>query len=30
VASATTAMLETLRETGIDSKTRTSEERGLL
>jgi 4-carboxymuconolactone decarboxylase len=30
VASATTAMLETLREMGIDSKTRTSEERGLL
>jgi 4-carboxymuconolactone decarboxylase len=30
VASATTAMLETLREMGIDTKTRTSEERGLL
>lgn len=30
VASATTAMLETLRELGLDTKTKTSEERGLL
>jgi 4-carboxymuconolactone decarboxylase len=30
VASATTAMVETLREMGIDLQTRTSEERGLL
>ncbi len=30
VASATTAMLETLRELGVDTKTKTSEERGLL
>ena len=30
VASATTAVLETLRELGIDTTTRTSEERGLL
>ena len=30
VASATTAVLETLRELGLDTKTKTSEERGLL
>lgn len=30
VASATTAVLETLRELGLDTQTRTSEERGLL
>ena len=31
VASATTAMIETLREMGLDlNQTRTSEERGLL
>ena len=30
VASATTAMIETLREMGIELKTKTSEERGLL
>jgi 4-carboxymuconolactone decarboxylase len=30
VAAATTAVLETLRELGIDTTTRTSEERGLL
>jgi 4-carboxymuconolactone decarboxylase len=30
VASATTAMLETLRELGIETTTKTSEERGLL
>ena len=30
VASATTAVLETLRELGIETQTKTSEERGLL
>ena len=30
VASATTAVLETLRELGLDTETKTSEERGLL
>lgn len=30
VASATTAIVEVLRETGVDTQTRTSEERGLL
>jgi 4-carboxymuconolactone decarboxylase len=30
VASATTAVLETLREMGLETKTQTSEERGLL
>ena len=30
VASATTAMIETLRELGVDLQTETSEERGLL
>lgn len=30
VASATTVMIETLRELGLDTETKTSEERGLL
>jgi len=30
VASATTALVETLRELGLDTQTKTSEERGLL